>query len=119
LWIACRYGGLSVLDKNNGTFKTFKAFTSTNSLSNNDVLSLYEDKKRRLWIGTSYGLNMLTNVESHQINPIFKRFTMEEGLPNNTIHAIEEDNSGNIWFSSNKGLARLNPDNNGIASFTE
>ncbi|EDM37209.1 two-component system sensor histidine kinase/response regulator, hybrid ('one-component system') [Pedobacter sp. BAL39] len=119
LWIACRYGGLSVLDKQKGTFKTFKAFTYTNSLSNNDVLSLYEDQQRRLWIGTSYGLNMLSPSESKREQPVFKRFTMEEGLPNNTIHAIEEANSGNIWLSTNKGLARLNPDNGAVSSFRE
>ena len=69
LWIACRYGGLSVLDKKTGRFKTYKAFASPNSLSNNDVLSLYKDGSKRLWIGTSYGLNMLTNEESLKENP--------------------------------------------------
>lgn len=119
LWIACRYGGLSVLDKKTGRFKTFKAFSSPNSLSNNDVLSLYKDKSRRLWIGTSYGLNMLTNEESFKENPVFKKFRMTDGLPNNTIHAIEGANSGNIWVSTNKGLARLNPADGAIASFRE
>lgn len=119
LWIACRYGGLSVLDKKTGKFKTFKAFSSPNSLSNNDVLSLYQDNSKRLWIGTSYGLNMLTNEESLKQNPLFRKFTMNDGLPNNTIHAIEEANSGNIWLSTNKGLARLNPANGAIASFRE
>lgn len=119
LWIACRYGGLSVLDKKTGRFKTYKAFASPNSLSNNDVLSLYKDHSKRLWIGTSYGLNMLTNEESLKENPIFKKFTMNDGLPNNTIHAIEQANSGNIWLSTNKGLARLSPASGAIASFRE
>ncbi|WP_316816442.1 two-component regulator propeller domain-containing protein [Pedobacter nyackensis] len=119
LWIACRYGGLSVLDKKTGRFKTFKAFSSPNSLSNNDVLSLHKDKSKRLWIGTSYGLNMLSQEESLKENPLFKKFRMTDGLPNNTIHAIEEANSGNIWVSTNKGLARLNPVDGAIASFRE
>ncbi|WP_316813508.1 two-component regulator propeller domain-containing protein [Pedobacter heparinus] len=119
LWIACRYGGLSVLDKKAGRFKTFKAFSSPNGLSNNDVLSLYQDDSKRLWIGTSYGLNMLSKEESLKENPVFKKFTMKDGLPNNTIHAIEAANSGNIWVSTNKGLARLNPADGAIASFRE
>lgn len=119
LWIACRYGGLSVLNKNTGVFKSYKAFSYKNSLSNNDVLSLYMDKKKRLWIGTSYGLNCLTYAEAQKTHPAFLRFTMEQGLPNNTIHAIEESGSGDIWVSTNKGLARLNQPGNAIASFME
>lgn len=119
LWIACRYGGLSVLQKTTGNFKTFKAFAYSNSLSNNDVLSLYQDQKKQLWIGTSYGLNCLTYAESKKDKPFFLKFTMNQGLPNNTIHAIEESNAGDIWVSTNKGLARLNRDRHSIANFLE
>ncbi|TDO20155.1 hybrid sensor histidine kinase/response regulator transcription factor [Pedobacter duraquae] len=119
LWIACRYGGLSVLDKKSGQFKTFKASAYQQSLSNNDVLSLYRDHKNNLWIGTSYGLNRLTPEESKKTQPIFRKFIMADGLPNNTIHAIEEAADGDIWVSTNKGLARLNAENLAIASFRE
>lgn len=111
LWIGCRYGGLSVLNKKTRAFRSFKAFTYNGSLSNNDVLSLFKDQQNRLWIGTSYGLNW---VESHELNspqPQFRKLTMQEGLPNNTIHAIAQDSTGNIWISSNKGLACINPNN--------
>ncbi|SMD05500.1 two-component regulator propeller domain-containing protein [Pedobacter nyackensis] len=119
LWIACRYGGLSLFDKKTGQFKTFKAFVSPSSLSNNDVLSLYYDSKKRLWIGTSYGLNMLSYEQSVKDKPLFKKFTMSDGLPNNTIHAIKGANSGSIWLSTNKGLAMLNPENWAVAKFRE
>lgn len=119
LWIACRYGGLSVLNKKTGTFKTFRAFAYPNSLSNNDVLSLYLDKKKKLWIGTSYGLNALDYQESFKEKPVFKKYTMEDGLPNNTIHALEEASPGGIWVSTNKGLARLNTTTQAMASFRE
>ena len=120
LWIACRYGGLSLLNKKTGLFKTFKASSYPNSLSNNDVLSLYKDKQKRLWIGTSYGLNVLYNEDSFKEKPVFRKYTMDDGLPNNTIHAIEEANTGgSIWLSTNKGLARLNPSTNAVANFRE
>lgn len=119
LWIACRYGGLSVLDKKSGQFRTFKSSTSTTTLSNNDVLSLYHDANKSLWIGTSYGLNRLSYAESLKDIPVFKRYTMKDGLPNNTIHAITAANSGNIWLSTNKGLARLNPAKEAFANFRE
>jgi len=119
LWIACRYGGLSVLNLKTGFFKTYKAFGYEGSLSHSDVLSLFYDSKDRLWIGTSYGLNYLTYSESIKNKPNFVKITMDKGLPNNTIHAIQEDGAGNIWLSTNKGLAKLNPSNSSIANYQE
>lgn len=109
VWVACRYGGLSLLDKRTKKFRTFKAFTYEGSLSNNDVLSLYRDSKHRIWIGTSYGLNWIDQAAASQEHPVFQKLTTANGLPNNTIHAIEEDGSGDIWVSTNKGLAKVNP----------
>jgi len=109
LWIACRHGGLSRLNTRNRTITTYSAFGYEGSLSNNDVLSLYRDKKNRLWIGTSYGLNMIDERDMDVDQPQFKRFNSLSGLPNNTIHAIAEDGFGAIWVSTNKGLAKINP----------
>jgi signal transduction histidine kinase/DNA-binding response OmpR family regulator/ligand-binding sensor domain-containing protein len=109
LWIGCRYGGLSLLDKRSRRFKTYKAFAYEGSLSNNDVLSLYRDRQQRLWVGTSYGLNCLEEKAFTGETPVFKKLTTATGLPNNTIHAIEEDAAGVIWVSTNKGLARVDP----------
>ncbi|CAN5788048.1 two-component regulator propeller domain-containing protein [soil metagenome] len=108
LWIGCRYGGLSLLDKSTQTFKTFNALTYEGSLSNNDVLSLFKDSRNNIWIGTSYGLNWINNADGLKQEPLFKKLTTSDGLPNNTIHAIEEDSSGHIWVSTNKGLAKVN-----------
>lgn len=111
LWIGCRYGGLSLLNKKTRKFKTFKAFTYEGSLTNNDVLFVFKDSRERIWVGTSYGLNWIKEKEALKSEPIFQKLTTLNGLPNNTIHAIEEDETGQIWISTNKGLARLNPEN--------
>ena len=108
LWIGCRYGGLSLLDKSTLVFKTFKALTYEGSLSNNDVLSLFKDSRNRIWIGTSYGLNWINDADGSKETPLFQKLTTANGLPNNTIHAIEEDSAGYIWVSTNKGLAKVN-----------
>ncbi|MET0393931.1 MAG: two-component regulator propeller domain-containing protein [Chitinophagaceae bacterium] len=108
LWVGCRYGGLSLLDKKTRRFRTFKAFAYNGSLSNNDVLSLLRDNRGRLWIGTSYGLNWLEESELASKYPQFQKLTTDDGLPNNTIHAIVQDSSGQVWISSNKGLACIN-----------
>ncbi len=107
LWVGCRYGGLSLFDKRTGKVKNFKAFTYKGSLSNNDVLYTFCDSKKRLWVGTSYGLNMLPEVDALKSNPVFRKITMQDGLPNNTIHGISEDDNGDIWVSTNRGIAKI------------
>jgi signal transduction histidine kinase/DNA-binding response OmpR family regulator/ligand-binding sensor domain-containing protein len=109
LWIGCRYGGLSLLNKKTKKFKNFKAFTYEGSLSNNDVLSVFKDSHNRIWVGTSYGLNLINGKDAFYPEPVFQKLTTVDGLPNNTIHAIEEDRLGQIWVSTNKGLAKVNP----------
>lgn len=120
LWIGCRYGGLSVFNKETQKFRTMKAFSYEGSLSNNDVLSLYVDKSKRLWVGTSFGLNWINEAEAvNNARPVFKKLHVDNGLPNNTIHAISEDNANNIWISTNKGLAKINPANLKIVHYKE
>jgi len=119
LWVGCRFGGLSLFDKRTGKFKSFKAFSYSGSLSNNDVLSLYKDKNNRLWIGTSFGLNWLDAAELTKPNPVFNKLQVENGLPNNTVHAITEDNTGNLWVSTNKGLAKIDPVSLKVIQFKE
>ena len=105
IYVGCRFGGLTVYNKKTKSFKTFRAFSYDGSLSNNDVLSLCLDKKNRLWIGTSYGLNWINEVDLAKPEPVFHQLNTENGMPNNTIHGITEDDQGNIWASTNKGLA--------------
>jgi hypothetical protein len=119
LWIGCRYGGLSLFDKQTRLFKTFKAFTYEGSLSNNDVFSLFKDSRNRLWVGTSYGLNWIDAQQAIRNEPFFRKLTTVNGLPNNTIHAITEDSTGQIWVSTNKGLARLGATGDQIAYYQQ
>jgi signal transduction histidine kinase/DNA-binding response OmpR family regulator/ligand-binding sensor domain-containing protein len=119
LWIGCRYGGLSLLNKTTLVFKSFKALTYKGSLSNNDVLSLFKDSHDRIWIGTSYGLNWINNADAIKEEPLFQKLTTANGLPNNTIHAIEEDSTGHIWVSTNKGLAKVNQADQSVSYYQQ
>jgi signal transduction histidine kinase/DNA-binding response OmpR family regulator/ligand-binding sensor domain-containing protein len=120
IWIGCRYGGLSVFDKQIGRFRTLKAFRYQGSLSNNDVLSLFIDAKDRLWVGTSFGLNWVNESETADSpTPLFRKLYVDDGLPNNTIHAINGDEDGHIWLSTNKGLAKVDPQSLSVIQYKE
>ncbi len=78
---------------------------NTNSLNNDNVISLNMTKDGILWIGTfGGGLNRF----NHAIEE-FRAYTTVDGLPNNIIYSILEDKSGNLWMSTDKGISSFNP----------
>ena len=119
LWIGTRLGGLNLFNKESNSFKTFKnKRIDPESLSNDDILCQYLDEKGRLWVGTSFGLNLLQDI-GNDGEANFKRFTDKEGLPNNTVHGIVSDKSGNLWISTNFGLSNYNMEESRFINYTE
>jgi ligand-binding sensor domain-containing protein len=84
-------------------------FDST-SLSHNNVFTVFEDRQRRLWVGTlGGGLNLFDRERK-----CFRRFQHNANQPNslssNLIRAICQDSTGALWVGTRGGgLNRLNP----------
>jgi len=79
-----------------------------NSLSNNRILSIYEDEKRILWVGTyGGGLNKIKFRGSSKNDFTIARYTEKNGLANDIIYGILGDNEGNLWLSTNNGLSKF------------
>lgn len=76
-----------------------------NGLSHDIVLSIHEDNRSNLWLGTrGGGLN--------KFDPRTERFLHygeKDGLPNEIIYGILEDWQGYLWLSTNRGIAKFNP----------
>ncbi len=72
------------------------------SLSNDEVNCLFFDGRKRLWIGTTEGLNVLNPEDSS-----FTKFTTQQGLSDNYVSSVIEDAAGNLWIGTYDGLARL------------
>ncbi len=82
-----------------------------NSLSNNRVISGYEDSKGNLWFGTyGGGLNELLADQRNISNPSFICYKHQQGLASNVIYCILEDDLGNLWLSTDNGLSMFNPE---------
>jgi ligand-binding sensor domain-containing protein/signal transduction histidine kinase len=101
LWFGTMYG----LVRYDGI--NYKTFTynprNSESISFDDVISIFEDSKGNLWIGTwGGGLNKLDAKRKS-----FKRFvydpSVENGISDNIIWAITEDTNGNIWLGTEAG----------------
>jgi len=118
IWLGTPTGGLNLFDPVNERFIYFQnEAENPNSLSNDIILSLYEDRQQQLWIGTNGGLSRLISklernmfdrlrIEIGEKNDsLFKNFNEEQGFPNGVIYGILEDRNQNLWTSTNKGIA--------------
>lgn len=80
------------------------------SLADNMVLSLHEDKKGRLWIGTDDGL-CLYQPETETFDTYRYEAGKKSGLRKFSIRTIAEDRGGRLWLGSwYSGLTMFNPD---------
>lgn len=116
LWIGTYGGGLNKLAKNdlsknssNTRFINYKHDVKSNSLTNDIVTAIIQDKSGWLWLGT-YGGGL------DRFNPTTKEFINFKNDPVNTVSlnkndvmSIYEDASGTIWVGTHlgKGLNKI------------
>jgi ligand-binding sensor domain-containing protein/two-component sensor histidine kinase len=123
--------GLSELDTKNYSQPEFLhyKFDEKNpfSLSDDHVITLFEDKLNNLWIGTfSGGLNKL-NSDNRNNTPEkskFVRYIHSEkndlSISDNTVMAIEQDNDGYLWIGTfGGGLERFDIDTGTFINFSK
>lgn len=103
LLIGTNSGGLSIY---NIKLNTFKTYSETNGLINDNVLGVVEDNSGNLWISTTNGLS--------EFNPKTKRFrsyTKSDGLAGNEFNnrSYFKDSQGEIFFGGINGLTSFYP----------
>lgn len=73
-------------------------------LANQDVLTVFQDRKGFMWIGTINGLH---RFDGHRLL-LYQHLPGDSTtLPNNTVNEILETRDGTLWFGTNNGLCRL------------
>ena len=107
IWVGTVGNGLSRF-YNDGTdsSKVFQHFKfdieKEGSLLCNFINSIYEDKNRRLWIGTGTAGLALFNRNDNT----FLHIREEDGLSSDNVLDIIEHRD-NLWLTTNKGITRL------------
>ncbi len=102
LWMGTFGGGVTRYDYKE---KTFSSYTTQNSLSNDFIWTITQDREKNIWMGTVGG--GIIRFKNNQ----FQSFTTKEGLSNNIINAICEDHKGYLWIGTENGLNRLKDSN--------
>ncbi len=111
LWIGTLGGGLNKLDRTKNQYTHYKHDPKNpNSLGDNNVISMHEDKKGKIWIGTSTSLN--------EFDPVNEKFTIYRNDPHDNlslsrgkINSILNDRSGDLYignFGFQKKMGNLN-----------
>ncbi|MFN8179190.1 MAG: two-component regulator propeller domain-containing protein [bacterium] len=106
LWVGTE-AGLFRLGKDRRDVARFTAdATSTASLPDGTILSLYEDRAGRLWVGTYRGLARLDPGADG-----FVRFIHDprdpRSLESNYVYALHESADGALWLGTAGGLDRF------------
>lgn len=122
IWIASNFG-LNLMQENAlSDSLLFRVFyydpMDVSSISYNDVIHLFEDSHKRLWIGTfGGGVNLLERMDPSK--SVFKHYNQTQGLSNDAVFGILEDDDGYIWFSTENGISRFNSSNEKFENFNE
>jgi ligand-binding sensor domain-containing protein/AraC-like DNA-binding protein len=121
LWVGTGDGGLNkVVPAETGTALSFVNFRSDpdnpHSLGSNIIFTIFEDRKKVLWIGTDGGgLNRMDAGKNKDSAPSFTRFTENpaktETFGLDHVTAINEDRYGTLWIGTQNGLLEYNREN--------
>ncbi len=108
MWIATLGGGLNLYEPKFDSFKTFKNNPNKpNTLISDNVVTLFEDSKGLIWLGTEKGLCYF-NTENFQFVSFNNQFNNSHIKKSNAITSIYEDNKNNLWIATfGNGLFRF------------
>ena len=109
LWFATYADGLYRYEASSGGWKHYKTSENpedTSCISSDNITSVFEDSKRRLWVTTLGGGFCLFHPEDET----FTRFTSDDGFPSSVFYKVIEDKDKNLWLTSENGLIRFKPE---------
>jgi len=103
--------GLNVLDVETNTFTRYKHESDNeNSLSHNNVNSIFIEKSGNVWFGTGSSIDI---YDRNAYN--FRKYKHEPGNPNSLnneyVWAIYESTDGMLWLATDNGLNQFDRNN--------
>jgi signal transduction histidine kinase/ligand-binding sensor domain-containing protein len=102
IWIGTD-NGIYVIKSDLSEVNVFRANGNKQWISSNNIISIFTDSEKRIWVGTDGGgLNLYDSK-----NNIFSVFDYDEydrySINNNSIRSIFEDKQGILWLGTYQG----------------
>ncbi|NGF56945.1 response regulator [Parapedobacter sp. SGR-10] len=107
MWFVSNNFGMQSYNKRTGQWQQFTAENQEGALSSPKVITLLDDKKGNLWIGTEGGGLNRFSLKTKRAEVIGE----EEGLPAKIIYSLVLDQKGYLWIATEKGLYSLDTSN--------
>lgn len=95
-----------------------RQFSNKNGLSNSAILSLYQDNKGVIWIGSCDGLNISDGTDIYLFHSITDS-PNKTLLSGNLINQIYSSEEHILWIQTNYGLDRLDTRSQACQSFID
>lgn len=114
LWVGTR-NGLALFDQGNDGFSYFTHQPRhLDSLTDNQVSAIYEDRARTLWIATRAGGTSRFNLDRQWFMHLRHQRENPLGLPHASVSTLTAIPGDGIWIGTERGLARWNPATDGF-----
>ncbi|HTI94869.1 MAG TPA: two-component regulator propeller domain-containing protein, partial [Puia sp.] len=117
IWIA-QFAAPYILDPSTGRTSRVSLTSTGGAVSGMSLFCVFEDSRRRMWIGTDSGLFLYKRATGS-----FTRFRHDgkdlASLLDDKVAALGEDRDGNLWIGTEKGLCRMLSDNSGFISYQQ
>ena len=115
LWIAVEGKGVYCynMDTKESTLYSFD-LNKKNSISDNMVTCIAEDRNQRIWLSTMGGGLNLYRPETND----FERFTSrQDGLGSDCVYAVCESQNGRLLLTTNQGFCIFDPVNRTFSNY--
>jgi ligand-binding sensor domain-containing protein/signal transduction histidine kinase len=113
IWVGFREGLYCINIANNKTILYNES--SPIVLESSHILSLFQDTKQRLWIGTASGGLYVFDKKQPRFHKVLSE---ENGLLNNNILAITQSQENILWFTTDKSLTRYDLQKGVVRNYT-
>ena len=99
LWIGTEYGGINIFDPEDRSFRVLQHESGKNSLINDNIKNILQDRAGRYFIATQFGVSIF--------DPLTGTFTHMDDKPSwrgqlgyHIVHGLCMDKAGNIWIGT-------------------